>query len=270
MNTITTSAQHALGDMPDKPAPSAATIHDAVGDEIAHLTLDAAAGPARVAAAIQDGLGDGLAKLAGALEVPVLLAAVAILLLCALELGRFATERWRRAPWRRRNAVGTLAALAHQHPERAEALAARAPDALSAQAIRDIAAARGDRDAIERALADYELRVQRRLDRTRLLVRAGPAVGLMGTLIPLAPGLAALRDGDVARLADDLRVAFAATVLGLLVGTVAFALTLARARTYTEELTALERATASPGRPAPAGTVTAPPDSPGPAMEAAR
>ena len=64
----------------------------------------------------------------------------------------------------------------------------------------------------------------------------------MGTLIPLAPGLAALGDGDVALLANDLRDAFAATVVGLLVGTVAFALTLSRTRMYTEDLAALERA----------------------------
>lgn len=57
----------------------------------------------------------------------------------------------------------------------------------------------------------------------------------MGTLIPLAPGLDALGDGDVAQLADDLRDAFAATVIGLLVGTVAFALTLSRTRMYTED-----------------------------------
>ncbi len=84
--------------------------------------------------------------------------------------------------------------------------------------------------------------MQRRLDRTRLLVRAGPAVGLMGTLIPLAPGLAALGDGDVATLADNLRDAFGATVVGLLVGTIAFALTLVRTRMYTEDLVALEQA----------------------------
>ena len=81
--------------------------------------------------------------------------------------------------------------------------------------------------ATERVLTRYELAVQRRLDRTRLLVRAGPAIGLMGTLIPLAPGLAALGRGDVALLAENLRDAFGATVIGLLVGTVAFALTLA-------------------------------------------
>ncbi len=112
----------------------------------------------------------------------------------------------------------------------------------------EVAGAAGEPDpgaATERALARYELAVQRRLDRTRLLVRAGPAVGLMGTLIPLAPGLAALGDGDVAALADNLRDAFGATVVGLLVGTVAFALTLVRTRMYTEDLVALEQAVES-------------------------
>jgi biopolymer transport protein ExbB/TolQ len=97
--------------------------------------------------------------------------------------------------------------------------------------------------ASEHALARFELAVQRRLDRTRLLVRAGPAIGLMGTLIPLAPGLAALSDGNVGVLAENLRDAFGATVVGLLVGTVAFALTLARTRMYSEDLAALEQGT---------------------------
>jgi len=114
---------------------------------------------------------------------------------------------------------------------------------LAARAVLAIASAPAAEraTATERALVDYELAVQRRLDRTRLLVRAGPAIGLMGTLIPLIPGLAALAGGDVATLAADLRDAFGATVVGLLVGTVAFALTLARTRTYTEDLAGLEQ-----------------------------
>src|SRR5262249_56742732 len=81
----------------------------------------------------------------------------------------------------------------------------------------------------------------RSLDRRRVLVRAGRALGLMGTLIPLAPGLAALGRGDVSTLASDLRTAFAATTVGLLVGTVAYAITLVRTRMYAEDLAELER-----------------------------
>ena len=129
----------------------------------------------------------------------------------------------------------------------ARTLARWAPGPLAERAVIGLAAAAqsGGHDAIENALASYELQIQRRLDRTRVLVRAGPAVGLMGTLIPLAPGLAALGTGNYTQLAGDLQVAFAATVIGILVGTGAFTLTLVRTRVYTEDLAALERAVAS-------------------------
>lgn len=190
-------------------------------------------------------LGDALADLATALRVPVLIAAVVILLLCALELGRFGAELWRRRVRSRDVDLSELTERAIADPANASLYSYSAPGAISAAALVEVSGATGAADrpvATERALARYELAVQRRLDRTRLLVRAGPAVGLMGTLIPLAPGLAALGDGDVATLADNLRDAFGATVIGLLVGTIAFALTLARTRMYTEDLVALEQA----------------------------
>jgi biopolymer transport protein ExbB/TolQ len=188
-------------------------------------------------------LGDGLAEIATALGIPVLIAAIVVLLLCALELGRFLTEYWRRRIRARGFDLSELTRRAIAEPQHAVAIAYSAPGTLAAEALVEIATATGpDRDrANEHALARYELNVQRRLDRTRLLVRAGPAIGLMGTLIPLAPGLAALSDGDVVTLAENLRDAFGATVVGLLVGTVAFALTLARTRMYTEDLAALEQ-----------------------------
>jgi biopolymer transport protein ExbB/TolQ len=190
-------------------------------------------------------LGDALADIATALRVPVLLVAVLILLLCALELGRFGAELWRRRVRARDVDLSELAGRAIADPANAPLYSYSAPGAISAEALVEVSGAARDPNpaaATERALARYELAVQRRLDRTRLLVRAGPAVGLMGTLIPLAPGLAALGEGDVAALADNLRAAFGATVVGLLVGTVAFALTLVRTRMYTEDLVALEQA----------------------------
>jgi biopolymer transport protein ExbB/TolQ len=195
-------------------------------------------------------LGGALAQIATALRVPVLIAAIVVLLLCALELGRFGAEYWRRRVRARDFDLRELTEHAIAQPQNAASYAYSAPGSLAAEAMVEIASAAGpDRGrASERALARYELAVQRRLDRTRLLVRAGPAIGLMGTLIPLAPGLAALADGDVGSLAENLRDAFGATVVGLLVGTVAFALTLARTRMYTEDLAALEQGAEAIGR----------------------
>jgi biopolymer transport protein ExbB/TolQ len=190
------------------------------------------------------GVAEALAKIASALRTPVLILALLVLLVCAVETGRFATELWSR--WRAgRGALRVLVRQVLADPGQAAELSARAPTAFAGEALVQIARATlaCDSAGVEYALADYELAVERRLERTRILVRAGPALGLMGTLIPLAPGLAALGHGDVATLATDLRTAFAATTIGLLVGTVAFALTLTRTRMYTEDLTALERAT---------------------------
>jgi biopolymer transport protein ExbB/TolQ len=210
-------------------------------------------------------LGDGLAQIATALRIPVLLAAIVVLLLCALELGRFLTEYWRRRVRARDFDLRELTKRAIAEPQHAGHYASLAPGAIAAAAMIEIATGQGAdrRRVVEYALARYELAVQRRLDRTRLLVRAGPAIGLMGTLIPLAPGLAALADGDVSSLAENLRDAFGATVVGLLVGTVAFGLTLTRTRMYTEDLAALEQGSeAILAAPDPAPAASAPPRPP--------
>jgi biopolymer transport protein ExbB/TolQ len=194
-------------------------------------------------ASLGDGLGDALAQIATVLRVPVLIAAIVVLLAGAFEVGRYGAELWRR--WRRgrQMELSQLVRQAAADPAHVAHYAYYAPSGFAEEALRAIVAAvtTGRPAEMEQALVAYELAVQRRLDRTRILVRAGPAIGLMGTLIPLAPGLAALGDGDVSALAGDLRDALAATVIGLLVGTVAFALTLTRTRMYTEDLAALER-----------------------------
>jgi biopolymer transport protein ExbB/TolQ len=201
--------------------------------------------------AASDGLAEALARIASSLRAPVLILALLALIICAVEVGRFAIELYSRAR-AGRSALRTLVRQVMTNPSQAAALSMRAPSPFARAALLEIARATlaGEQAGIEHALADYELAVQRRLDHTRILVRAGPALGLMGTLIPLAPGLAALGHGNVATLATDLRTAFAATTIGLLVGTVAFALTLTRTRMYTEDLTALERAAVPVAMPA--------------------
>jgi biopolymer transport protein ExbB/TolQ len=180
--------------------------------------------------------------------VPVLLLALFALALVLFEAGGFAVELRRR---RRRSFValersvaGSLEALKEDNRPKATAtLVPVARSAAMAETLEFIVAnARtpGATDRIAKALADFDFRSLRRLERTRLLVRAGPALGLMGTLIPLSPALAGLAKGDVASLSDNLRVAFSVTVLGLLVGAVAFGLSLVRDRLYGQDLSDLE------------------------------
>ncbi|VUD46740.1 hypothetical protein TDB9533_00885 [Thalassocella blandensis] len=78
----------------------------------------------------------------------------------------------------------------------------------------------------------FEEYTLQRLERSDLLARCGPILGLMGTLIPLGPGLMALSDGNISILATALSVAFDTTVVGLLVGLLAFILSRLRRRWY--------------------------------------
>lgn len=92
-------------------------------------------------------------------------------------------------------------------------------------------------------VAEVERLARRRLDRADLTARVGPMLGLMGTLIPLGPGLAALGDGNVQILSVAMRVAFDTTVLGLLIGVLGFSLGRLRRRWYDELLDELEAKT---------------------------
>lgn len=81
-------------------------------------------------------------------------------------------------------------------------------------------------------LISFENYASIRLERTDLLARSGPILGLMGTLIPLGPGLMALGKGNLDILATALTVAFDTTVIGLLIGLAAYVLSRIRRRQY--------------------------------------
>jgi biopolymer transport protein ExbB/TolQ len=89
-------------------------------------------------------------------------------------------------------------------------------------------------------LQEYEFYTVKRLERTRILVRIGPILGLMGTLIPLSPALIGLASGDVQELTDNLVTAFSVTVIGLLIGGIAFVISIVRDRMYSQDISDME------------------------------
>lgn len=63
---------------------------------------------------------------------------------------------------------------------------------------------------------------------------------MLGTLIPLGPGLAALGTGDISTLAQSLTIAFDTTVTGLTVGAVAYLVSKYKKQWYESELIDVE------------------------------
>lgn len=204
-------------------------------------------------------------QVASVLELPVVLLILAALLMTIVESGAFVAELWQRRgrslPGLVRIASAARAALDRGDRDAADAsgsaealLRPLASSAAMARTLTAIARAAGTDEAearIAKELADFDFSRERRLGRTRILVRFGPALGLMGTLIPLSPALAGLAKGNVTALTENLQVAFSVTVLGLLVGSVAFALSLVRERLYAQDYSDLEYVAATLTGPAP-------------------
>jgi biopolymer transport protein ExbB/TolQ len=93
---------------------------------------------------------------------------------------------------------------------------------------------------VEKHAHNLEIESAGRLAALSLLIRIGPMLGLMGTLIPLGPALIRLTEADLAGMASDLVVAFCTTVLGLLIGGVAYVVWLARRQWYAQDLADIE------------------------------
>lgn len=186
---------------------------------------------------------------ATALLYPVLVAEVLALAWCLFEAGRFTVELIGRIG--KRSLTATRAAAGHAQA----ALESGRPD----EAIEHLTIAlkhgrygrrftamlaEGDlgRTELMKLLNDVEIEASRRLERTRMLVRIGPMLGLMGTLIPISPALIGLAQGDVQTLSDNLVIAFSTTVVGLLIGGIAYLVSTVRDRLYTQDVSDIEYA----------------------------
>ena len=73
-----------------------------------------------------------------------------------------------------------------------------------------------------------------------LVARLGPMFSLLGTLIPLGPGIIALGRGDTFTLSQSLLTAFDTTIAGLIAAAVAFVVSAVRRKWYDTYMADLE------------------------------
>ena len=81
---------------------------------------------------------------------------------------------------------------------------------------------------------------EKSLDFLRLLIRVAPALGLLGTLIPMGSALAGVGQGEFHQVSGELVVAFTTTVVGLAAGSVAYALYTVRRRWVASDVRLIE------------------------------
>ena len=93
---------------------------------------------------------------------------------------------------------------------------------------------------VQRLLADFEIAADKDLAISKTLTKMGPMLGLMGTLIPMGPALVGLSTGDIASMAYNMQVAFATTVVGLVIAAVGIITLQVKQRWYAREMNDLE------------------------------
>ena len=97
------------------------------------------------------------------------------------------------------------------------------------------------RETLARRLIDNEEdKIAQNINKTDIVTKIGPTLGLMGTLIPMGPGLAALGTGDVTTLASAITIAFNTTVIGIGAGAIAYFASKIRRRWFGEYLANLD------------------------------
>lgn len=89
-------------------------------------------------------------------------------------------------------------------------------------------------------ISSEETRLIKKTNKTDILVKVGPILGLLGTLILLGPGLAALGSGDILTLAQSLTIAFDTTVTGLSVGALSYLISKFKKQWYESDLINVE------------------------------
>ena len=181
------------------------------------------------------------------LTIPVLVILLVIVVISIISLGGIIAEYTSR----RKVPVGSIRDLIYEinRADSIESLKnvinnAKIPKAQK-KALLEIASSselgNSSREALARKLFEFEEeKTMDNLKKTDIITRIGPTLGLMGTLIPMGPGLAALGAGDINTLASSLTVAFNTTIVGIGSGALCYVIGKIRTGWYDRYLSDLD------------------------------
>ena len=151
---------------------------------------------------------------------PVLILLIGLAVWILFECGRLVSE------WlaRRRTAQGTPSPVVANYLNALDSLLTSSPEEADIQNLL--------REKIQDANTS--------LDKFRIATRIGPALGLVGTLVPMGTALASLGQGDMSVMTSELVLAYTTTVVGLVIGSVSFCVYSVRFRFVEDDIREME------------------------------
>lgn len=180
------------------------------------------------------------------LRIPCYVVLLILMAVAVVEIGFLIYEAAQRAGSDKVNAVELLHAMREKDPQeigvildkepflpRQKKMFSRLLDTADLPEESRLAAAR-------RMLEGEDAYYGRILRVTDTAAKLGPMFGLLGTLIPLGPGIMALGRGDTATLSASMSVAFDTTIAGLITAAVCAVISGIRKRWYDAELADVE------------------------------
>jgi len=192
-------------------------------------------------------LSSSLHVIAQSLLIPVIIGLLLFMLYAIISFGGLISEYTSRIKYNVKEMEGVIRSISN--PGSPEKVISVVENSNMPQSYKDILinlASNSDlgeksREALARKLIENEeLKAAKSLEKTDMVTRLGPTLGLMGTLIPMGPGLAALGGGDIQGLSQAIIIAFDTTVVGLAAGGVAYVISKIRRRWYEENLSNME------------------------------
>lgn len=143
-----------------------------------------------------------MAKVSELLMTPVLILIVALLIYSLFSLGRFISQFL----VRRRHKISYVKQIANTEAT-----------ALPGYPVHNY--------FMENQNASYEeleVFALKELENLRIVTRISPMLGLIATMIPMGPALQALADGNIQGISENLIIAFAAVIWGLVISSITF------------------------------------------------
>ncbi|SFD12740.1 MotA/TolQ/ExbB proton channel family protein [Pseudoalteromonas denitrificans] len=83
---------------------------------------------------------------------------------------------------------------------------------------------------------EIEVYALKKLETLRIVTRVAPMLGLIATMIPMGPALKSLADGNIQGISENLIIAFAAVIWGLVISTITFWPASVKKRWFADEI----------------------------------